>query len=680
MTTDFDQFYTDIQDQISAESSGDESGLIKPELFTTFALNFLESEGETDGFSIDFLKRRGVEISAFAFPDNQQRIDLFGTIFNGTPKPSSVPKGRVQTAFDRLLGFYKGVVAGQSDSAYESKSLLGAAKQIRKPSAKFRKLHLHVLTDGITKIDHLDEDSIDGLEISKFIWDINRIHRQSTSGTALSPVELDLRKRNQEPLNCLQTNSGDWADYRAYMTIIPGEVLASLYDEYGPRLLERNVRTYLSARSKVNKGILASIDSEPEHFLAYNNGITVTAESLEFNAGDGPLGINKISNMQIVNGGQTTASIHRAKFVDGKDVSAIMVPAKIIQVDTELLDDLVPRVTRYANSQNKVSESDLAANDQYFVEIEKLSRSVLAPAVGGSQEQSSWFFERARGQYQELKAGAGTPSERTKWGRANPTGQKFTKTDLAKFINTWDQLPHEVSKYASKNFVTFMERLNKRSGLKPDNKHFRWLVAKIILFKSAEKIVTAQQVSGPRSNIVAYALAYISHKTAQRVDLDEIWKNQQISDSMADLIEETTGQVRTIIENSEKYYKGEWYNWVKLPRCWDTMLEEISTDPIAALDGELLGAGMTSPNPGIEYEIDGDDAKNIVQVGEWSSEQWFDLAKWARSTDNLEGWQRSIAFNIGKASLQPGSTVSRKLAAQGVKIMEDAKRLGFNNN
>lgn len=628
------QFAENLGQDIISEASLEEAESFRAESFTSYVLEMLEEEGETEDWSIGYLRKRGMEVAAFGFPEGEQRVDLFATIYLGGTAPTTVTRDRISTAFDRLLGFFRRSIDGLYAEIEEASSVFDAAQHVHQNAKDIRKLRLFLLTDGLTTLGHIDDEKIDGVEITRQVWDIRRIYRQHSSGAALAPVVFDAEEAGYSPIPCLKSTNGASRQYKAYMATIPGEILASLYDVYGPRLLERNVRTYLMARGKVNRGILATIKDEPELFLAYNNGITITAESISFREDDNSLSITKLTNMQIVNGGQTTASIHRAKYNERADVSLISVPAKIIQVEPAILDDLVPRITRFANSQNRVSEADLSANDPFNVAIQEFSRNIWAPAVGGSQQQTRWFFERARGQYQELKNRAGTPARQRDFAKRHPPGQKFTKTDLAKYVNTWDQLPHEVSKGAAKSFGLFMENLADRGGLKPDELYFKRLIAKAILFKSAEKIVRGQKIPGPYANVVTYAIAFVSNQTSQRIDLDRIWEDQGISQTMTDLIDETSMQVRDVIDSTESHYDGLAINWVKLERCWVKMQDLLKTDPLTVLEDELIQYGHKTT----EYVPDPVDDDNIVRIKDWTQDDWFAVSSWAKETGNLQPW------------------------------------------
>jgi hypothetical protein len=220
---------------------------------------------------------------------------------------------------------------------------------------------------------------INGIDVDVFVhtWDISRLFRINVTNSIHEPIEIEFEKLTQEGrgLQCLKVPSIDEM-YDCYLAIVPGEVLANLYKEYSNELLESNVRAFLGQTGKFNKGIRDTIRTKPQMFLPYNNGITATAESVVTKLIDGQLVITKLNDFQIVNGGQTTASLyHTQKKHKEADLSKIFVQMKLTVIkDKEQKNIEVPNISRFANSQNKVSELDLSSNNPYFVQIENLSR------------------------------------------------------------------------------------------------------------------------------------------------------------------------------------------------------------------------------------------------------------------------------------------------------------------
>jgi hypothetical protein len=336
--------------------------------------------------------------------------------------------------------------------------------------------------------------------------------------------------------------------------------LHRLYDEYGERLLELNVRSFLQARGKVNQGIRDTLKDDPASFFAYNNGLSAVAEEVEVLQGKSGPALAKIRGLQIVNGGQTTASIHRAKKKDGVMLDQVFVQMKLIVVPAESLESVVPRISRNANSQNKVNDADFSANDPYHRRVEELSRSTWAPG-----QKTQWFYERARGQYQVAKAKAPTGFE-TRY----PPRMMFTKTDLASSENSWDQKPHIVSRGGQKNFLEFM--LENEEEHVPDRvagiaeTDFQGIVARLILFRRAQAV--ARQLAFPayRANIVTYSVAYLSVRVPKAIDFDRLWREQDVPPALAEAIR----SVEKVVDREIKSSAGarNVTEWCKKEECW----------------------------------------------------------------------------------------------------------------
>ena len=322
-----------------------------------------------------------------------------------------------------------------------------------------------------------------GRKVTYSVWDIRRLHAQATVGHDREDIEIDLAGDFGGALPILPAQQSE-ADHRSYLTIVPGKVLAEIYDRWGARLLEQNVRVFLQARGKVNRGIRITLENEPSMFFAYNNGITATAEDIDMARDGEQLLLRGLRNFQIVNGGQTTASIHVAK-LRKLDLSKTFVQMKLSVVTPDKAAELVPRISECANSQNRVSAADFFANHPFHIRIESFSRRIFAPSPDGTFRQSKWFYERARGQFADARANL-TAAQRRKFDLENPRSQLFTKTDLAKFLNVWEQRPHEVSQGAQKNFAAFARRVGQTWRKSPDDFNEAWYrvaVAKAIVIQ-----------------------------------------------------------------------------------------------------------------------------------------------------------------------------------------------------
>lgn len=156
-----------------------------------------------------------------------------------------------------------------------------------------------------------------------------------------------------------------------------GEYLDSNHKtEFNYVVLEENVRGYLgTGRSKYNKQIKQTIEREPENFILYNNGITILCEKIHYQSTKHtPNSVLTLSNMSIVNGGQTARVIHEyfcendltEEFMN--NLSKVKVQIKLNEISSAKIKD---KISEYTNSQNAIKSKDLHSNDSVQKEIER---------------------------------------------------------------------------------------------------------------------------------------------------------------------------------------------------------------------------------------------------------------------------------------------------------------------
>jgi len=516
-------------------------------------------------------------INGYYFDDNENggdSLNLFISIYSGVNEVSSFNKDEIEAGFKRIENFFtKSLEAKFHREMEESSDGYNAAYFIFSHKHDITNVNLHLLTDKklSSRLEALPPKQSGNVKFNYHLWDLTRLYRLISSERASQDITIDFKQEFGEGLPCLLANF-DETGYKAYLAVVPGDVLAKLYERHGARLLERNVRSFLQAKGKVNKGIHETILRKPDMFFAYNNGITATAEMIELSGGK----ILSLTNLQIVNGGQTTALLFSAYKKDKADISKVFVQMKLSVVSPELCDEMVPLISKFANSQNKVNDADFFATHQFHKRMEDFSRRIYVPTIGGQLVQTKWFYERARGQYVNGYAYA-TQSEKKKFQIEYPKSQLFSKTDLAKFEGVWLQLPHIVSKGAQYIFLDYAEKIDDR--WRKDDKQFnevyyKIVVAKAIVFKTAERVVTNSfwYDGGYRANIVAYALAYIAHKVeklGKSVEFTKIWDRQAISEAFEDVLRQTTKKVHDHLINNRVMSNISQY--CKRPMCWDSV-------------------------------------------------------------------------------------------------------------
>ena len=648
----------------------------REDVFTAMVIDALEDLGQAPGAEICYFERtmgRGIgKVNAWYFDEENGQVDLYTSLYRGLVEPGNVTGTELAAAVRRAVHVFRQAGEGYHKRMEPAHSTYDMMERLHQAAPATDRLRIIVIADGLAgEIGRLDSTT-DLPELQVDIWDLRRLFRAVASGLPYEPTEIDFVKRTGFPIACLTRPDGP-ADYECYLTILPGTLLHSIYHEFGPRLLELNVRSFLQARGKVNKGIRDTLKNEPERFLAYNNGISITAENVNLGeSGNGAMGIRSITGFQVVNGGQTVASIHRAKERDKVDLSNVYVQAKISVVRPEQIETLVPLISRYANTQNRVNEADFSANHAYHVRIQQLAETTWTPG-----EQSRWFYERARGQYQVARAREGTtPARLHRFDATTPTSQRFDKVQLAKYVNAWDQLPHIVSRGSQKNFVSFMERLarTRAEGWEPDVAHFRDLIAKAILFKRAEKIARQHKFPSYRANAVAYSVALVSYRTAGRIKLEEIWNSQDVTKALADTVYDWMPEIHEQIIGSAGTRNVT--EWCKKEECW-RHIQMLDLEVPKILEDELA-AGQALPTVGDWEERAGhgltsEDRENIARVMQVSADEWIHICGWGARTGNLEKWQIGIATTLAAYAATAWNNVpSKRQAAQGVRIIAAA--------
>ena len=677
MPKTIDVYHEDLQQSVllAASEEGSEQSLAAA--FTDYMFEILTDAGEVENPQNASYEARGARASGYEISEDGSTLHVFSTDYMPSEFIPALGKTDLSKHLKRMGEFVIQASEGLWKKLEESSLAWEMAQQIDESWGEIGELRFSILTNAELRTEIPDVAPIAGRRVHVAVWDLDRLFKLESSGRVQEQIEIDVEEIWGEPLPCLGPH-GERDSYESYLIALPGKFLAEIYELYGPRLLELNVRSFLQARGKINKGIQETIAKEPARFFAYNNGVSMTAGKVEIvRLSDGRSAVAKISDLQIVNGGQTTASLHYARVKTKADLADLVVQAKLSVVAKDKRDALVAQISQFANSQNRVNMADFTANDPFHVELERIARSVWAPPQANNNYMTRWFYERARGQYADAHARERTPAKQREFKKIHPLQQKFTKTDLAKFENTWDQLPWLVACGAEKNFREFMLRLDKRGRFKPTQEYFEKLVAKAILFKSAEKLIGKLALGGYRSQTVTYTLAKLFNVTSQRIDLNGIWKPQSLPDSVTDAIVDLAPLVHaTLLKAAGTRNISE---FAKKEDCWKAIVD-ISWSTDRALEESLIDtSGIRSTGTNSVAEVLNDDEEaNKNRVEAVPAETWFELSKWAKQTQNLQGWERSLAFSLGR-NATVGKPPSRKQANHGIRILDEAQRLGFNN-
>jgi len=515
-----------------------------------------------------------LRLSGYAMSDEGDQLDLFVSLYDGVDEITGVPDSETLTAAMQCLKFLgmcaDGRLAAKLDPSDDVRSL---AETLRGVYNDLEQVRIFVLTDKQAKSKNFKTQELGGKAVRLEVMDIERLHRHLAEGKPRDELEVDFNEVSGSPLPCVYVPGMD-GDYDYALTAIPGEALRLLYEKFGARLLEANVRSFLSVKAKgVNAGIQATLRTAPDRFMAYNNGIVIVADEMRFGKpADGSTGIAWLRGLQIVNGGQTTASIYFAKRRHpDTDLSKVRVPAKIIvmrEQDPSKEEALISDISRYANSQNAVRQSDLSANKPFHVEIERLSSTIYCPDGVGR-----WFYERAAGSYNTLLSREGnTPARLKALKEAIPPARRITKTDLAKYITAWDLKPDVVALGSQKNFDRFMLTLTPGDGSEPSPPTaavYKTMIAKAKLYRDATKHLRPMFPSF-QANVTAYTVALLSQKLGSRIDLEKIWMKQGASPQLLEQIGAWAKEVNAVLQTTAK---GRMISeWAKKPECREEVL------------------------------------------------------------------------------------------------------------
>ncbi len=642
-----DDFLHDFRQDLLARAEANED-FLEAEFVQKIADELVDS-GNCEGFEACHYRppMGGMRVDGYWFDADEGKLDLFISDFGNRESVSSLTQTEVAAIFKRAENFFGASAAKNLASSLEETapgyqlSRLIAEKRTLISKVTFYLISDRSLSERLTAVPDRQEGPY---TLSYHIWDISRLHRQAMSRGEREPLVIDFVELTGSGLPCLPANLSN-ATYKSYLAVMPAAILAQLYGKYGARLLEQNVRSFLTARGNVNKGIRQTIIQDPEMFFAYNNGITATARNVVTNGRSGATVIVSVTDLQIVNGGQTTASLFHTNRKDKASLDDIFVQMKLSVVDEERSEEVIPKISEYANTQNKVSAADFFANHPFHLRMEQASRRLWAPARQGFQRETHWFYERARGQYSDAQAKL-TKSQQDTFLAQSPKNQMFTKTDLAKFENVWDEHPRFVNLGAQKNFAQYASRIGQEWDKHPDrfnDLYFKRVVARAIVFRATEKLVSAQPWydGGYRANIVAYTIAMLSEVCkSQRKSFDflRLWNKQEMSRAALNALEIIARVVHDDLMNPGQGVSNI-SEWAKRGECWERLKRKldviIATLPAAFLD-ELVS------------EDDAQDAMRSagktqrVINGIEAQKQVFAIESWVWADIRTKGIERRI--------------------------------------
>ena len=686
--TELHKFHTALMLDIKSQQLSEEDGGNLEQFFTQWAVDLLAEGGETENVRVAydekaFGTKNQHKINAYSISDNYETIDIFITIFKGSEIPVRIGKDEIDTASKRIANYFrKGIYKDYVNEIEESSPIFDftyALSNTQELKDNLVRVNAFILTNGLYPGNMSTSQSISGYPFNYRIVDLNYLYNITEKSHI--PIQIDFAAEGFD-VPCIVSPSVN-EQYQSYLAIISGTALATVYERYGSRLLEQNVRSFLQFTGKINKGIRATILKEPHMFLAFNNGIAATAEEIELIPSESGknLCIATVKDFQIVNGGQTTASIYHTYKKDKADISKIYVQVKLSVVkEKNNFNDIVSRISEYANTQNKVSVSDLSSNRPFHIELEKLSRSIYTPHISGQSTQTKWFYERTRGQYKNARLKEGfTKAKQKAFDLINPMAQVFSKEDLAKYVNAYSEVmegkkliigPHYVVRGNQKNYAQFISNNLEK---KIDNVYYEDVIAKAILFRTAAKMYNANANLQRASAYiyVPYTLSYLTYITKKRLNLYKIWKNQSFSDELKGVIAELLPRVHDFIYNKSLSLNKRPDEWAKKEECWIDLRSQ-NLD----INLEKLMHDIEDPNnPTLRRRLSDDDTLQIRIKEELEiiktipSSIWNKIEEWGRVSKELTTQQINVAFNLS-GRVRTGSRISDYERQWGILIID----------
>lgn len=690
-TTELEQFSEEFFQDIINEA---DNGGWKEDIFFDQFTDYLTDAGEfneairasyqpangqlrVDGYCGDPLESRSP-----GDPDEPLTLGLIILDFHQGGDLETLGIRDMNTIFNRLMRYLNNALNPQWRRSLEASDPgFGLADLIATRWQRITKIRLYLLTNKVLsgRVDGKTAGDYEGRSVVYSVWDIKRLLALTKASTGQEPLRVRFDEQPLHPLRALLASAGN-AENPVYLAAVSGNDLARIYDRWGARLLEQNVRVFLQARSNVNKGIKRTLENEPELFFSFNNGLTATAEHIETEMTSDGLNILSLDNLQIVNGGQTTASIYAAYRAD-KELSKVFVQMKLSIINPKKAEDLVPRISEYANSQNKVSQADLFSNHPFHTRMEKFSLRILAPAQEGSFNQTKWFYERARGQYGDAQAYL-TRGEKNKFLAEYPKKQKFAKTDLAKYAMVWTDKAYFVNRGAQKNFAEFAKGIAGQwaeNELQFNEYYYKTLIAQKIIWDATEKIVPQMEwyeAGGYRAQHVVLAIGLIAEAARQlkkKVDFERIWNAQSLDEPFTEAIRQAADAVHPVLMHPTQGYRNI-SEWAKQPRCWEAV-KALHVDWNQAWLSELISpreewsrnrssAKEQRETNGMEYTV------AVVNTG---PQFWKEVAQWLVTENEGDEKERGC---VNVAAAMPSKIPTDRQSAVIVNLMQRLTKAG----
>lgn len=643
----------------------------------------------------------------YDYDEADNTISIYTGLFSETDEISTITRSQIDDKAKRALRFAKESLTDKETQFLNS---------LENDTADFKELlqELDRNPTGISKIkavfitnDRLSSrvKKIESNEVIKDIsteiqiWDIERLYNLlivSTDGSEELEIDLLAIENIGVALPFLEVPQDVENHFSCYLSVIPGEILAHIYTEHGSKLLEGNVRSFLSSKTAVNKKIQATINTEPSKFFVYNNGISATATDIEVKNGC----ITKLKNFQIINGGQTTASLAYASKKRNADISRISVPMKLTivrEADPVEMASTIQKISRSSNSQNKVTDADFFANHEFHILMEKISMRTQAPPEKSHTYGTYWFYERAKGQYTQKKMFL-NKSGIEKFEEEYPKDKLLSKTDFAKYHNIWKGFPEVVSRGAITNFNYFAktieedwEKQHKKANY--NDFYFKQVCCIALLYRNLEKEITVTKLDwykgSYRANVIAYALSLffklLSQKLTSKVfNFPKLWNDQEPNENLTQVLLQLSRVVYFELISPHRDIENV-TQWCKRESCWKNIQSKFSNWQI---DIKSISPYIVSSEQVVSAKVDAKKSQKLNNeidllsqvVSQEKMVRWIHLPQYVEQHKNeisptmneLQAVDAVIKMCTGK-----GSNVSDKICLLALRVWNKATDNGW---
>ena len=734
---DYQEYKHDLLESLRNDSAI--SGTDTEDAFLDKTLDILTTFEEIeDPVRIGMGDKRGrggriMRADGYCFDETEHSLTLFISEFQDSYEPDNLTSSRVDELYWRMYYFLDEICNGNiTDYFDDSDEVLKIARMIRNrmnapadDPQLIMKIKFLVITNRDLDTNLLDKNLLkttvrktkgsrkpskttkkikkadfNGKPLEINLWYPERFYEIELSNSN-EPIVInipeDFADLGYRGIPCIKGNIGENLGYEAYIAIIPGKLLASIYIEYGSKVLEGNVRAFLGTNGSksVNSGIKKTINNDPTKFFTYNNGIATTAADVTVEEIDGETLITSIVDLQIINGGQTTASLAEAVLKKtNTDLSGIYVPMKLTVIEdretedaegVRFYDKMVKDIAKFANSQNKVTAADLFSNDPFHIWMEKMSKKHLAPPAQFAVP-TGWYYERSRRKYQQEQVKL-RGEEARRFTLKYPKKQVVTKEQLAMYLTTISCKPHIVSK--GKNWV--MKEFGAQIGAEYKvNKgtfnefYFKKCICSAIIFRTVDDYLETHKDSvrkptgfwykagGYKMNIVPYSIAKLLSCIPMGYSLDwnSIWQKQSVSHAFMREIEILTKMTNDFICDSHGMIVTE---YCKKDTTWEAFRNNVKYELSQQFISELIPESLIRAEEDAAKKDERETQKldyqvEIVRIGE---EMWQRLLQEGKKRGLLSFAEQSLindAIKSTRTGVLPPMMQARKIMAVKDKL------------